>query len=137
MDHLDSMLLNNFLQVKLSYQIAAQCTIYRPCFQFYSPVPNIVSNTVTMYHLPYLFPFIFCISKLFEILSQSTLYQPCFHLKNVLLQFKIFLNTTRVHALKTFFSAVPNNVQYRQNACLRDNVFNFLLCSIKSFQIPW
>jgi len=40
MDHLDSMLLNNFLQVKLSYQIAAQCTIYRPCFQIFSPVPK-------------------------------------------------------------------------------------------------
>jgi len=88
---------------KISFQIPSECTIYRPCFHF------------------------FCISKSFEILSQCKLYHPCFHYLFFYCSSKSFLNTTIVHAIKTFcfdkFSAVPNNFQYRQNACLRENVF--------------
>ena len=55
-----------------------------------------------MHHYRLYFHF-FCSSKSFEIQSQCTFYHLCFHYYYFLLQFKIFLNITRVHALKTIF----------------------------------
>ena len=113
--HLSSLLSTFFSAVptsRTSFQIALEFTIYRPCFHYFSAVPNrfkyrqnapfivlvfiislqfqIVSKTVRMHHLPSLFSFIS-------------------------LQFQIVSNTVRMHALDTLFS--------------------LFLCSFKSFQI--
>ena len=67
-------------------------------------VSNIVSECVTIMHAKVsLCQNDICSSKSFQIPSQCTIYRPCF----------------------CFFSAVPNRLKYRQNACFRDIVFFF------------
>jgi len=86
MHHLPSLFHFILCSSKL-FQIPSECTIYRPCFIFFSAVPNcfkyhqnapftvlvsfyslqfqIVLNTTRMHHLPSLFHFIVCSSKSF------------------------------------------------------------------------
>ena len=51
MHHINSLLSNVSLQVKMFYQIAAECTIYRPYFQVSLRFKNIVSKCTN--HHPY------------------------------------------------------------------------------------
>ena len=100
MHHLPS-LFSFFLCNSISFKIPSECTIYRPCFHFFSASPyrfkyrknapftvlvyifflqfHIVSNTVRMHHLPSLFSFFLCNSISFQIPWEYTLYRLCLH----------------------------------------------------------
>ena len=118
----------NELQVKISYQIASVSNgpFRFNAFKQFSPGQTIVSNSGTMHHLSPLFSNFLSSSKIsFQIPSQCTIYRTCFHLfsafpnclkychkahfTSLVFIKKMFccssksLNTTRVHALKTFF----------------------------------
>ena len=58
-----------------SFQIPSECTIYRPCFNYFFLQFQIVSNAVIMNHLPTLFSFL----MQFQIPSECTMYRPCYH----------------------------------------------------------
>ena len=69
---------------------------------------QIVSNTVRMHHLPFLFTFFFCISKTFQIPSECTIYH---HFSFYSQKLQIFLNTVTMHALETLFSSISLQFQ--------------------------
>ena len=77
--NLDSLLSKWSRLVKISYQIAAQCNIYRLCFQSFLcssksfPIPS----ECTIYRL--CFHFFLCNSTSLQIQSECTIYHPCFH----------------------------------------------------------
>ena len=110
MHHLVSLLLNISLQVKQNIVSNNGIVLVLKCSL---QIQNIVSNTVRMHHLPSLFSFSYLHFQIILKYHQSASFKDIF-----------------------LFSAVQNNFHCRQNACLRDKVFQNLLCIIKSFQIP-
>ena len=132
MHHLVSLLSTFSLQVKISYQIASECTIQIYCFQIVSASRsnyrikqwqkasiNVLIFTFQGEDCPtpprplsqYIYCFSHCSFKQFPIVSEYTRKRPRF----------------------IFFSALPNHLKYRYNACFRDIYrFHFFLGSSKS-----
>ena len=146
MHHFDTLLSRFSLKVEMSYQIYHQSACFRDIVFIFSLQFQIPSECMLQRHCFYL---IICSSKSFQIPSECMLQRHCFHFFSAVsnrfkyhqsacfrdfvfkcsLQFKIVLDTVRIHALETlfsfFFSAVPNRFTYRQKACFKDIVFIF------------
>ena len=81
-----ALLLSKFsLQVKTSYQIAGECTIYRPCFQnvlgiakICAAFSTIVLKSVKMHAEASLFQNDLYSFNSFQMPSEGTIYRPCF-----------------------------------------------------------
>ena len=93
MHHLPS-LFSLFLCNSKSFQIPSECTIYRPCFHYFSAVPNCFKYRQNAPFIVLVFIFFLCSSKSFQIPSECTIYRPCFHFFS--LQFQIVSNTVRI-----------------------------------------
>ena len=105
MHHLTSLFLF-FLCSSKSFQIPPQCTIYHPCFHFFSAVPNLFKyrHNAQFTILVYIF---FCSFKSFKIPSQCTLQLHSVNLflcssKFPVLQFQ--LPSVNMHALETMLA---------------------------------
>ena len=102
---------------------------------------QIVSNTVRMHVSEILFSFVSAVPNRFKY-RHNACFRDIFFI--FFLQFQIVSNIGRrqnapftVIVFK-IFSAVPNRFKYRQDACFRDIfLFFFLLCSSKSFKLPF
>ena len=135
MHHLPS-LFSLFLCSSKSFQIPSQCTIYHPCFQKDSAVPNrlkyhqnaclkdivfkiffAVPSRLKYRHSAYFKDIVFIFSQQFQIVSNTVrTHSSVTFFSKGFLQFEIVLNTVRMHSLETLFSKK--------------------ICSSKSFQLP-
>ena len=129
MHHLTSLFLFFLCSSKL-FQIPPQCTIYHPCFHFFSAVPNLFKyrHNAQFTILVYIF---FCSFKSFKIPSQCTLQLHSVNLFLCSSKFPVlqFLPSVNMHAFRDnvskMFSAFSNHFKYPHNVCFRDIVFIF------------
>jgi len=142
MQHLASLLLNNSLQVKTSYQIAAECTNHRPYFQNFQGCSRPTSRhhwssqnmywiyssskyrfkycqNARVYQRPW-FQHVLCSCDSFQMPSGCTIYLHFF------CSFKCRKNAPSIVLVFTLFSAVPNRFQFKFYVLITKSIFQMI-----------